>query len=139
MTEELITLLCGQLENRRLRSPIPFQVIPAVQELETTIAAFPAKTRFIIFYYGQLDLSSRALLTSLSHQRNIDVIVTGDDSSNNLLNHRSHRLNLSEDLSIYKTVLCGIRAYRSMSEQSGISFENETKKLLIWLINNFRV
>ena len=135
MTEELITLLCGQLENRRFRIPIPFQVIPAVQELEATIVASPAKTYFIIFYCGTLDLSSQAILTSLSHQKNIAVVVTGD----NLLNNWSHRLNLSEDLPIYKTVLYGIRAYRSMSEQSGVSFENEAKKLLIWLINNFQV
>lgn len=139
MSEELITLLCGQWENRRFRSPIPLQIIPAVHELEAKIATFPANTHFIIYYCGQPDLSSQVILTSLSHQKNIDIVVTGNGSLDNSLITRNHRLNLSEDLPVCKSVLYGIRAYRSMSEHSGVYFENEAKKLLTWLINYFQV
>ena len=146
-TYSLVALLCGRLCNRTLRIPIPFQIVPDIRNLEVIFRTYPATTRFVVLYYDPLDSSSAAILSPLSARQNIDVIVLGGNSLNNLPVNHINRLRLSEDLATYKTAIYGINAYQLIAKQYyasnekilGAFFEDEAKKLLSWLIDNFRV
>ena len=145
--DKVLILFCGKLGQRTFSIPIPFQIIPDIQNLPTTIAKFPPETRFIVLYHDRLDPSSTNILCPLSCKENIDVIVLGEKSLNDLPPNEINRLRLSDDLVTYKTILCGIRAYQSIAKRYyasgdkdlGAFFDDEARKLLRWLINNFRV
>lgn len=148
MSDRLVALLCGRLCDKTLRLPsIPFEIVPDIRHLAVIIRKYVATTRFIILYYDQLDATSEAILYPFSTQPNIDVIVLGGNSLNNLPPNQMNRLRISEDLATYKTAIYGIRAYQLIAKQYHASnekllstfFEDEAKKLLAWLIDNFRV
>lgn len=148
MTDELVAILCGRVFNKTHRlPPISFEIVSDIRDVRIIIQKYPPLTRFIILYYDQLDQVSGEILCPLSCEENIDVIVLGGNSLNNLPQNQINRLRLSDDLAAYKTVFCGIHAYQliakryyaSNNKDFGAFFDDEARKLLSWLINNFRV
>lgn len=140
----VVALLCGDLQSRTFDDmPLSFRIVFAIQNLTRIIAEYPASTRLIIFFYGQLDSLSAAVLNELPDRHRINIIVI---DTNAFTNVSANQLRILEDLPKYKMAFYGMRAYRSLSKQyysldekTGKFFKEEANKLLRWLINYFRV